>query len=82
MNQCDDCRKLALMPHRSDVPPHLQRYLARALSFGFVRVTTYECIHCESLWRWRVTDGWEHVNVPALPVATPSVASAMNERFA
>lgn len=82
MNQCEACKKLALMPIRSDVPPHLQKYLARALSFGFVRVTTYECVECETLWRWRVAEGWERTDFPALPLTAPAVPQVLSERYA
>ncbi|HEY1077975.1 MAG TPA: hypothetical protein VGE51_14885 [Fontimonas sp.] len=86
MNPCEACKQLAKMPHRSDVPQHLKLYMARALSFGFVRVTTYECVHCERLWRWRVTDGWSEADFPVAPIAAPIVApsipAAMNQHFA
>ncbi len=82
MNQCDACRSLTLKPLRPDIPPHLQRYHARELSFGFVRVTTYECVRCESLWRWRIADGWEPANALQAVGKPAHVPTVLNERFA
>ncbi|MDP9141827.1 MAG: hypothetical protein M3O62_13650 [Pseudomonadota bacterium] len=58
MNHCDSCRMLGLMPLRRDVPSHLRRYSAGDVRIEGVRLTTYECSHCESLWRWYAVDGW------------------------
>lgn len=82
MNQCNACSILALRPLRAEIPPHLQRVLTRDIPFGFVKLTAYECIHCASLWHWRVGDGWECVDHAVMPPTLRPAASALNPRYA
>lgn len=58
MTHCDACQKLAMKPLREDIPAHLQPCSSRSLLFGLLRVSTYECRRCETLWRWYLADGW------------------------
>jgi hypothetical protein len=82
MNLCDACRHLTLNPLRSSVPAHLQRYHAGELSFGFVSVTIYECLQCESLWRWRIAEGWERADALEAVIKPVGISPPLDQPYA